>query len=292
MPIAFFNLVFADNKITVKPNEEDILIKCIGTDVYKKIKALGVVKNVIINEKICISSAGMLEDYNKLLKYVDENLYESFEDICRKALEIHIKTNNRTDFIICNVDDKFKVIQVKDGIMEETDSAWIGSKKCFDKFQEIRLSENYTQDTIYDIETKTELTLPNDIIDRDAFLKTLKSKVDDYVGEIMIECIGENNKFSYLEHLYTSLSKPKVVEPGQPIKIYDNVFDGGFTYYVYNSSNNYKVYIEQLNCGIEFCPYLLNEKYNHLRIPKFDYCSVQEFERNHNCENNSIIMYI
>lgn len=282
--------VFADNKMTVKPNDEDILTKFIGVDAYKKIKALGIIKNVIINRNICISSTGILEDYNELLKYVDEKQYKSFEDICNKALEINVRTNNRTNFIICSINGECRIVKIDNCEIVNKDFAWIGSKECTEKLQEFRLNKNDIMDTIYDCETKKEMLVTDEEIDRMAFLKTLQSKVDDDVGEIMIECVGQNNKFSYLEEIYTTISKPKVVEPGKPIKIYDNVFDGGFTCHVYNSSNNYKIYIEQISCGVEFCPYLSDEKYNHLRIPKLDYCTVEEFEKNHNCEECSIIM--
>ena len=83
--------IFADKKITVDLKDEDFLIKNIGIENYKKIKSLGIIKNVIVRENICISSAGILEDFNKLLKYVDDNKELSFNDICKKALEINIE---------------------------------------------------------------------------------------------------------------------------------------------------------------------------------------------------------
>ena len=85
--------IFADKKMTVDPKDEAFLIKNIGVENYRKIKALGVVKNVIINQNICVSSAGILEDFNDLLKYIDgnENILSAsvsegdYRDICRTA---------------------------------------------------------------------------------------------------------------------------------------------------------------------------------------------------------------
>lgn len=284
--------VFADKKITVDPKDEDFLIKNIGIDNYRKIKSLGIVKNVIINESICISSAGILEDFNELLKYVDNNKKISFSDICKKALEININSKNRTDFIICTVKENNKIVQIKNFKESETNSAWIGSRDCFEKFQSIRFGENIIKKTIYDCESKKEIPLDAEDIDSLSFIEVLKLKVDDTISEESIDCVSSENKFYYLDKLSTSISKPRKIEGNQAINFYDNVFDGGYTYYVYKSSNNYKMYIEQLKCGIEFCPHINYEKYNHLRIPKFEYCNAADFEKNHNCNKCSIVMNI
>ena len=284
--------VFADNKMTIAPKDELFFIKSIGMENYRKIKSLGVIKNVIINQNICICSAGMLEDYNDLLKYVDNNTNLTYEDICNEALKINIKANNRTDFIICTVKDTNKITQIKDYNMEETESSWIGSKECFEKFQSIRLSEKMKNQTIYNCASKTELPYDAELIDITSFSKTLKSNIDDSVGEISIECVSRDNKFCYMDKLFTSISKPRTLEKGKNLKIYDDVFNGGYTYYVYKSFDNYKLYINQLNCGVVYCPCVSYEKYNHLRIPKFEYCDVKDFEKNYNCEEVTIIMNV
>lgn len=284
--------IFSDKKMTVDPKDEAFLIKNIGAETYGRINSLGVVKNVIINENICVSSAGILEDFNELLKYIDDNKYLSFNDICKKALEINISSKNRTDFIICTVKDEKRIIQIKDYEQTETESSWIGSIECFDKFQSIRFSDKMTKQTIYDCESKKEIPLDTESIDSLSFSEVLKLNIDDTVGEEPIECVSAGNKFYYMDKLFTSISKTKIIERGQALSLYDNVFDGGYTYYVYRSSDNYKLYIEQLKCGVEYCPHISYEKYNHLRIPKFEYCNVADFEKNHNCGDCSIVMSI
>ena len=52
------------------------------------------------------------------------------------------------------------------------------------------------------------------------------------------------------------------------------------------------MYIDQLKCGIVYCPFLIYEKYNHLRLPKLEYCTVEEFQDKNNCEECSIKMYV
>lgn len=284
--------IFADKKMTIDPKDEAFLIKNIGMKAYRRIKSLGVVKNVIINESICVSSAGILEDFNELLRYIDDNEKISFDDICKKALEININSNNRTDFIVCTVKDEKKIVQIKDYEQAETNSSWIGSNKCFNKFQSIRFSEDMVSQTIYDCESKKEIILGTEDIDSQSFSKVLKSNIDDTVGEELIECVSSGDRFYYMDMLSTSISKPKVLKQGETLSLYDDAFDGGYTYYVYKSSDNYKLYIEQLKCGVEYCPHIKYVKYDHLRIPKFEYCSVVDFEKKHNCGDYSITMSI
>ena len=284
--------VLADNKVTVDPKDESFLIKNIGAEAYRKIKSLGIIKNVIINQNICVCSAGVVEDYNDLLKYIDNCKNISYDDICNKALEINVKTCNRTDFIVCTVENGMKIVQIKNYKKEETESAWIGSKDCFEKFQYIRFGADMNKKNIYDCERKKEMPLDVESIDLLSFSEVLKLNIDDTVGEILIQCSSVGNKFFYPEKLFTSISKSKVIETGKSLKIYDDVFDGGYTYYVYNSSNNYILYIDQLRCGVEYCPYIICEKYDHLRMPKFEYCDVDVFETKHNCGDYSIIMYV
>lgn len=284
--------IFADKKMTVDPKDEAFLIKNIGVENYRRIKSLGVVKNVIINQNICVSSAGILEDFNDLLKYIDGNENILFDDICKKALEININSNNRTDFIICTVEDECRIIQIKDYEQSETDSSWIGSSKCFNKFQSIRFSDDMSKQTIYDCESKKEIPLDSEGIDSFSFSKVLKSNIDDTVGEESIDCASSNNRFYYIDKFSTSISKPRVLKQGQSLSLYDDVFDGGYTYYVYRSSDNYKLYIEQLKCGVEYCPHIKYVKYDHLRIPKFEYCDAADFEKNHNCGDYLITMNI
>ena len=286
--------VLADNKMTVDSEDEDLLINSIGVETYRKIRHLGVIKNVIINDSICVSSAGILEDFNELLKYIDDDKEVDFDDICKRAFEINVNSNNRTDFIVCIAKDASKIYQIKNYKMEEVDFAWIGSKNCFEKFQSIRLSKKNNNQTIYDCESHTEIPLNSDESnDLHAFSEVLKSNIDDMVGEEVIECYSDEGKFCYLEKLSTSISKPRTLPSNKDsIKIYDDVFDGGYTYYVYKSYDNYKMYINQLKCGIEYLPYISDEKFNHLRIPFFDYCDVDEFEKKHNCESRSMTMFV
>lgn len=284
--------IFADNKMTIDSNDESIIINAVGMATYKRIMSLGVIKNVIVNESICICSAGILEDFNKLLEYIDNKESILLDDICNKALEINNKSNNRTDFIICSVKDNKIIIQIKDYEKCEVESSWIGSKKCFEVFQSIRHSEEISKQTIYDCETKKDIPLNDEGIDSFSFQNTLQSIVDSTVGEKAIICESVNNKFYYREGLSTSISKPRTVELGKVINLYDDVFDGGYTYYIYHSSDNYKMYIDQLKCGIVYCPFLTYEKYNHLRLPKLEYCTVEEFQDKNNCEECSMKMYV
>ena len=110
-----------------------------------------------------------------------------------------------------------------------------------------------------------------------AFQKTVNSNIDDSVGGYVVECIGESGSFQYTELFSTHVEKEQIVLPGNNVKIYDNVFDGGYSYHVYQSNNNYKMYILQLGKGIIYEPNIKDRSYNHLRMPKIYNMSESEF---------------
>ena len=83
--------------------------------------------------------------------------------------------------------------------------------------------------------------------------------------------------FQYNELFSTHVEKEQIVLPGNHVKIYDNVFDGGYSYCVYQSNNNYKMYILQLGKGIIYEPNINDRSYNHLRMPNIYNMSESEF---------------
>lgn len=278
--------VFADSKLSVSPEDEDQLIKTIGKENYNNVMSLGVIKNVIINENICVASSGILEDFNKLLEMIDNNKLFKIEEICLEALKIHCDKNGRTDFIVALSDTTdSKLYEIKNGSIEEVQTSWLGIYECFKNFQ--RLKEIEKENSLLsdsDIEQlKKEYACfnrtfnPEQSFESIAFQKTVNSNIDNSVGGYVIECIGECGKFQYHELVSTHVEKEQVVLPGKNIEIYNSVFDGGYSYHVYQSSNYYKMYILQLGKGIIFEPNINDKSYNHLRMPKIYNMNEVEF---------------
>lgn len=273
--------VFSDSKLSISPEDKDRLIKIIGKENYNNVMSLGVIKNVIINKNICVASAGILEDFNRLLEIIDNNKLFKIEEICLEALKIHCDKNGRTDFIVALSDTTdSKLYEIKNGSIDEVQTSWLGIYECFKNFQRlkeiekenIRLSdsdiEQLKKDRTFNLEQRFESI---------AFQKTVNSNIDDSVGGYVVECIGESGSFQYTELFSTHVEKEQIVLPGNNVKIYDNVFDGGYSYCVYQSNNNYKMYILQLGKGIIYEPNIKDRSYNHLRMPKIYNMSESEF---------------
>ena len=266
--------VFSDSKLSISPEDKDRLIKIIGKENYNNVMSLGVIKNVIINKNICVASAGILEDFNRLLEIIDNNKLFKIEEICLEALKIHCDKNGRTDFIVALSDTTdSKLYEIKNGSIDEVQTSWLGIYECFKNFQRlkeiekenIRLSdsdiEQLKKDRTFNLEQRFESI---------AFQKTVNSNIDDSVGGYVVECIGESGSFQYTELFSTHVEKEQIVLPGNNVKIYDNVFDGGYSYCVYQSNNNYKMYILQLGKGIIYEPNIKDRSSTSLReLPSF-----------------------
>ena len=178
------------------------------------------------------------------MAYIDDKK-PSFDDICDKALQINIESNNQTDFIICLVNLNSIIVEVKDYKKQEVDSSWIGSKACFEKFQSLHLSDDILHNQLYSCENNIESQLYAGTKDSWYFSETLRANVDNSVGNVVIECSSSDHKFYYSE-LITSISKLRIVDPNGRLSIYDDAFDGGYTYQVFESTNNYKMYIYEV----------------------------------------------
>ena len=278
--------VFSDSKLSISPEDKDRLIKTIGKENYNNVMSLGVIKNVIINKNICVASAWILEDFNKLLEMIDNNKLFKIEEICLEALKIHCDKNGRTDFIVALSDTTdSKLYEIKNGSIEEVQTSWLGIYECFKNFQrlkEIEKENSHLSDS--DIEQlKKEYACfnrtfnPEQSFESIAFQKTVNSNIDNSVGGYVVECIGECGIFQYNELFSTHVEREQIVLPGNNVKIHDSVFDGGYSYHVYQSNNNYKVYILQLGKGIIYEPNIKDRSYNHLRMPNIYNMSESEF---------------
>ncbi len=296
--------ILADSKTTISDDDSDRLKIRIGEKVYNDLKKFGVIKNVIINENICIASAGVLEDFNELLKYVDTQKINDINLISHQALNIHLHNNKRTDFIIAKIDTNKELLEIKNGIISKVETSWLGSYNCFNIFQNIRhdkLFRNQIEDS-YSVlieEDKNRINynefppITIDDIEKDidfkAFDKAVKSNTDLTVGGYIVECIEHHNKFMYPECINSTVEKPQIVPSDGEINTYNEASEGGYTYHAYESNNNFKLYIYQMKKGIIYEPNINDPKYNHLRLPKIYNMKLDDFIKNNNIKQSITI---
>ena len=268
--------IFSDTKVTFSDKEEDILFNVLKkkTDDFENLKKFGIVKNVIINKNICIGSAGILEHFNELLKYIESNEIYDIENIKSKALEINIKYGRDTDFIIAftSITDN-KLYLVNEGKILLVDSCWIGSEDTNKLFEKYKKEFGTTEDK----STYTE-----------AFKKAIEDPNDDVVGGLFIECYGRNGEFHYPEKMTSFVEREHTVTNNGSIILFDSVANGGYTSYFYESKDLVSLYIYQMNRGIRYCPTIQDRQYDHLRFPNVYNLNEEQFIKKYNLTEPSI----
>jgi len=258
--------ILSDTKINCSEIKENIQRR-IGKDKEILLENYGIIKNVIINKNLCIGCAGVIEYFNELLEYVEKKSIKDIEQIKEKALEIHRKYKQKTDFIILYVNNSERnLFVIKDNRIEETDSCWIGIQKCFNLFQTIRHDEDFIKGN-YDMEFSKDF---NEMCnDKKSFEKVLKSNISpDDVGKYYIDCTYTEEGFHYMERSGFYVPSEQTLQPNESINFYDTIENGGCSYISYCENNNYSIYYEQIKTKITFEPYLMEQGYNYLRFPK------------------------
>lgn len=258
--------ILSDTKINCSEIKEN-LQKRIGSKKEKLLENYGIIKNVIINSNLCIGCAGIIEYFNELLEYVEKNKIIDIELIKERALEIHKKYNQNTDFIILYVKNSERsLFVIKDNRIEKTDFCWIGVKECFNLFQKIRHDKDFIKSN-YDTDFSKDF---NEMYnDKKSFEKVLKSNVSpDDVGKYYIDCTYIKGGFNYMERSEFFAPSEQIIQPNEAINFYDTIENGGCAYISSCENNNYSIYYEQIKTKIVFEPYLKEKGYNYLRFPK------------------------
>lgn len=93
----------------------------------------GTIKTVIINSYRAISIAGNMYYAEKALQEVDSDLTD--EEILGILFFYHSLSEMKTEFIFCFIDAGAKINVIKNGIVENSTSAWIGDYFAFQYFQ-------------------------------------------------------------------------------------------------------------------------------------------------------------
>lgn len=283
--------IFSDSKVTFSENDKDMLLKNISNKDIEMLKKYGILKQVIINEHICIGFAGILEHFNKLMEYVDNATQISIDSIIKKAFRIHKQYNEDTDFIILYLESNSKnIICIKDGDIQETNSCWIGSKDTFELFQEYRHNNDNIDKLKNNLKEIDAEDYFNKFIDEEAFEYAVENTTDENVGGFIFRCFEENGKFKYMESNFTSVEREQTIKVGQNIRIFDSISDGGFTFHIFQSNDICSMYIYQLEKGIRYIPYMKNKNYKHLRFPKLYNMPEEEFIKKFNIIKPAILI--
>lgn len=279
--------VLSDTKPSVHPDDLDRLKNRFTVEEYNNFMKYGVVKTVIYKPNITISSAGMLEHFNKLLEYLETNNIIEVEDILKAATDIHNRYNKDIDFVITTEHD---IYEIKNGKYEKVEFSWIGDIDAFSKFQEQKLQyvvddRRYSADfPKEDIEALKE----QDKIDF-AFQKVIDDETIDSVGGILVICytVKSDNYEYWFESKYATFSGfnyKQILKPGDGIIFSHEISDGGFEYFILESKTNFSIYFNQVKLGIAYDKGYSDSEYCNLMLPHPIYCEYEEFANKYNAK--------
>lgn len=241
-------------------------------DIADNMKKYGIIKNIIINDNICIAFAGNnILLANELLSKIDWNSSD-MDLIISEANVIHQNATDTNDieFIIAYADCNIKkLIQIKGGMTKELDECYIGSKEVYEAMI------NKPVEDISEDESEIEEDLLLRIKLEDRFKEVLKENVDDTVGEdsVFVRYCKKENKFKYNERYETNTGlKPQTVPLGEAICFDVSAADGGCTTTFYGDEKNaIHKYFKQIDKNIcYYRGYIKDGKCCYLYLPRFE----------------------
>ena len=259
--------ILADTKVNYNENRDMLLHKLTESEIVL-LDNYGIIKNVIVNKDLCIGSAGLIEHFNELLEYIEENDIKDVENIKGKALEINNKYDFQTDFIIAYVKDLERhLFLIKNNKIEETNSCWIGLHKCFETFQKTRNNEEFVK-KYYDNDFSNDFNKM--YIDKKCFENLIQSNISlDYVGKYCVNCSYTDKGFYYMGKSESYVPREHILESNRAVvNFFDTAENGGCTYITYCENNMFSIYYAQIKKKIIFEPYLKTKGYNHIRFPR------------------------
>lgn len=225
-----------------------------NTETRNNLKRYGLAKTIIIDSRTCLSFAGNdIALVHKLLEWLEKNGPCDLENFVNKAFEVHVDSDDLNDIellILAKEDDDelVEIISIKEGqISRNCDSAWIGSYDAFRYLQSVRHSKNEAE----------EITTSD-------FCDVIWGCNDETVGGFPLEVRFYGDHFEYSCGLFTQISKPQVVKPGENVVLIGNAEDGGFT-------------ISFCDCGREPLLSFAQNNTSILYTRKYRYCDLDSY---------------
>lgn len=115
-----------------------------------------------------------------------------------------------------------------------------------------------------------------------AFQKVIDSDSIDTVGGFMVICsisYHDDSEYEFLSRTgcYSGFDSEQTLKPGENVKFYHKVYDGGFKYHILDSKSNFLIYLEQTELGIVYKNGYSDNMYCNLSLPFLVHCNYDEF---------------
>lgn len=179
----------------------------------------GVIKICIINEQLCIAFAGEVDAAEQAIKYCRYRHDLTSHEIKDYLLTIVQKQNNKTEFILGIGFPHFTIYEIKNSVARESSSAWIGSQKGFNIFQENALDKNNT--------SKKPDTIICESLDY-----VIKSGNVPEVNGFIVHAANESGAFRYHGYMQTSIPPRTYTfkgSGGHILEVYGTAQEGGYS---------------------------------------------------------------
>lgn len=209
--------IYCDTKITLS---ECAGLSC-STEQLHAISQFGIVKTTILCPEISVSYAGNdISLAAKLFSMMAKKGSFTTDDVIDTAYKLHKEVDlDAIEFIIASCENEQLSLHCikQNEIHRNIKTAWIGSGKAFNIFQRERLARSK--------ECVSETT-------RTAFQDTVYGGDDESVGGFVVEAgFSQNEKCLLFKNVYVFCSsKNQLVKPGETIRFYMEVKDGGYSY--------------------------------------------------------------
>ena len=217
----------------------------------------GILKTIFINDQICISFAGKWIYADEAIKQINYN------DSIDKILEIllfcnQITSDKATEFIVCYGTKDPLIYEIKAGVCNCVDYAWIGDIDGFNKFQSYVLGDIKILDSISGSFLNIEGQYPQEIFSK------ISEGMDYVIQDETIKTVGgfktivffTNRNFVY--QFYVKMYTGVLELDGSPVHktiTHETPEKGGYTIHYFGSSKDLKhvgLHVKQGKFGIVY----------------------------------------
>lgn len=246
-------LVLGDTKVTLDETQGKFLWK--DTKTREDVKKYGIIKNVILANKICICFAGDISEANKFLNTAVKNQLKPHE-LVELAYQMHMQYNEaKIDFLLCFCNgEQQQIIEIKNKIKKDVDFAWIGSQQAFNSFQSELLGEQSKKNNDKSIVisyTVRDNSGYQDEADKifNAYFHAIYHCNDNSVGGFPIKILFNKAKKSFV---YIGYARKISSEHAGPLVnwLRSTARDGDFSLLQYTSTQVVGLYILHANVGL------------------------------------------
>jgi hypothetical protein len=210
-----------------------------------------ILKIAILNPLVQLGYAGIIHYAEYVVREFYERKISNLETLIPLLWDVHVKSNQQTDFILCTaIDAKPRIFLIKDGeLTHDINNAWIGDIQAFEVYQQNFLSSNEP-----DLKTKMKYALDS---------VSLRQSVDSvglFTTCTLLDYKEHNHPiFVYEVETYSYNGASLLILEGETIELqYGSAEDGSYSISTMFSRSLGKPalgrYFEQIKLGTVHCP--------------------------------------